>query len=49
MKKGSMLAMLIGIVAALAALAAVGPLCFCTWIRRKTTMELEHYLDCSIQ
>ena len=49
MKKGSKLALLIGIVAAVAALVAALSALLLYLDKNKDDEELEHYLDCSIQ
>ena len=49
MKKGSKLAVFIGIVAAVAAVVAALSAVLLYLDKKKHDEELEHYLDCSIQ
>ena len=49
MKKGSKLAILIGVVAAIAAVVASLSALLLYLDRKRDDEELEHYLDCSIQ
>ncbi len=49
MKKGSKLAVFIGIVAAMAAVVAALSAVLLYLDKKKDDEELEHYLDCSIQ
>ena len=49
MKKGSKLAILIGVVAAIAAVVAYLSALLLYLDRKRDDEELEHYLDCSIQ
>lgn len=49
MKKGSKLALIIGLVAAIAAVAASVTALLMYLDHKKDEEELEHYLDCSIQ
>ncbi len=49
MKKGSKLAVFIGIVAAVAAVVAALTAVLLYLDRKRDDEELEHYLDCSIQ
>ena len=49
MKKGSKLAMFIGLVAAVAALVAALTARMLYLDKKRDDEELEHYLDCSIQ
>ena len=49
MKKGSKLAIIIGIVAAVAAVAASVCALLLYLDKKRDDEELEHYLDCSIQ
>ncbi len=49
MKKGSKLAILVGIVAAIAAVAASLSAILLYLDKKRDDEELEHYLDCSIQ
>ena len=49
MKKGSKLALIIGLVAAIAAIAASVTALLMYLDHKKDEEELEHYLDCSIQ
>ena len=49
MKKGSKLALLIGIIAAVAAVVAGLSALLLYLDKKKDDEELEHYLDCSIQ
>ncbi len=49
MKKGSKLAILIGVVAAVAAVVASLSALLLYLDRKRDDEELEHYLDCSIQ
>ncbi len=49
MRKGSKLAVFVGIVAAVAAVVAALSALFLYLDKKKDDEELEHYLDCSIQ
>ncbi len=49
MKKGSKLAVFIGIIAAVAAVAASVTALLLYLDKKREDEELEHYLDCSIQ
>lgn len=49
MKKGSKLAILVGVVAAIAAVVASLSALLLYLDRKRDDEELEHYLDCSIQ
>lgn len=49
MKKGSKLAVLVGIIAAVAAVTAALSALLLYLDKKKDDEELEHYLDCSIQ
>lgn len=49
MKKGSKLALFLGVVAAVAALVAAVTALILYLDKKKDDEELEHYLDCSIQ
>lgn len=49
MKKGSKLALFIGVVAAIAAVVASVSALLLYLDKKKDDEELEHYLDCSIQ
>lgn len=49
MKKGSKLAVFLGVVAAVAALVAAVTALLVYLDKKKDDEELEHYLDCSIQ
>ena len=49
MKKGSKLALFIGVVAAIAAVVASISALLLYLDKKKDEEELEHYLDCSIQ
>ena len=49
MKKGSKLAILIGVVAAIAAVVASLSALLLYLDKKRDEEELEHYLDCSIQ
>ncbi len=49
MKKGSKLALFIGVVAAIAAVVASISALLLYLDKKKDDEELEHYLDCSIQ
>ncbi len=49
MKKGSKLALFIGLVAAVAALVAALSALMLYLDKKRDDEELEHYLDCSIQ
>ncbi len=49
MKKGSKLAILIGVVASIAAVVASLSALLLYLDRKRDDEELEHYLDCSIQ
>lgn len=49
MKKGNKLALIIGLVAAIAAVAASVTALLMYLDHKKDEEELEHYLDCSIQ
>lgn len=49
MKKGSKLALFIGLVAAVAALVAALSALMLYLDKKRDDKELEHYLDCSIQ
>ena len=49
MKKGSKLALFIGLVAAMAALVAALSALLFYLDKKRDDEELEHYLDCSIQ
>lgn len=49
MKKGSKLALIIGLITAIAAVAASVTALLLYLDRKKDEEELEHYLDCSIQ
>ncbi|CCX38779.1 unknown [Clostridium sp. CAG:1013] len=49
MKRGSKLALFIGMIAALAAVVAAVSAVLLYLDRKKDDEELEHYLDCSIQ
>lgn len=49
MKKGTKLALIIGLITAIAAVAASVTALLMYLDRKKDEEELEHYLDCSIQ
>lgn len=49
MKKGSKLAILVGVIAAIAAVAASLSAILLYLDKKRDDEELEHYLDCSIQ
>lgn len=49
MRKGSKLALFIGMIAAVAAIVAAVSALLLYLDRKKDDEELEHYLDCSIQ
>lgn len=49
MKKGTKLALFIGLISAIAAVAASVAALFMYLDHKKDEEELEHYLDCSIQ
>lgn len=49
MKKGSKLALLVGVVAAIAAVVASISALLLYLDKKRDDEELEHYLDCSIQ
>lgn len=49
MKKGSKLALFIGIIAAIAAIVSAAAAVLMYLDKKKNDEDLEHYLDCSIQ